>query len=53
MIVAENEQYRADSEKVRQKAQARNVLESYIYDLRNAVQVSFLFIAKIIEFIVI
>ncbi|GES79580.1 heat shock protein HSS1 [Rhizophagus clarus] len=37
-LVAETEKYRMDKERVIQKVQARNVLESYTYDLRNVIQ---------------
>jgi len=41
IIVAEAEKYREDDEKVAQKIQARNGLESYAYNLRNTIRVSF------------
>lgn len=41
MTVAEAKKYRAEKEKIVQKTQARNDLESYAYSLRNMVQVSF------------
>ncbi len=42
IIVSEAEKYRAEDEKVAQKIQARNGLESYAYNLRNTLQVSFI-----------
>ncbi|CAB4405206.1 unnamed protein product [Rhizophagus irregularis] len=37
-MITETEKYREDREEVMQKAQARNALESYTYDLRNVIQ---------------
>jgi len=37
-MVAEAEKYKADDEKVAQRIQARNGLESYAYNLRNTLQ---------------
>lgn len=40
ITVAEAEKYKADDEKVAQRIQSRNGLESYAYNLRNTLQVS-------------
>ncbi|CAG8782453.1 15185_t:CDS:2 [Gigaspora margarita] len=37
-MVADAEKYRADDEKVAQRIQARNGMESYVYNLRNTLQ---------------
>ncbi|KAF0476364.1 hsp71-like protein [Gigaspora margarita] len=37
-MVADAEKYRAEDEKVAQRIQARNALESYAYNLRNTLQ---------------
>ncbi|KAF0476365.1 hsp71-like protein [Gigaspora margarita] len=37
-MVADAEKYRAEDEKVAQRIQARNALESYSYNLRNTLQ---------------
>ncbi|KAF0476360.1 hsp71-like protein [Gigaspora margarita] len=37
-MVADAEKYRAEDEKVAQRIQARNGLESYVYNLRNTLQ---------------
>jgi len=49
MTAAKAKEYHADKEKVAQKIQAQNALESYTYNLHSIVQVSSWSIAKFLS----